>query len=144
MAAIHLSRPAARLLVAVLAVVVIVLAVVMWPQPKAREQAVAASPSADITPVPALPPGAMACQVVYPDVVRPFNKGARGTPMTTCSFVEQVRKAFATSAAAPTGITQFAVVSPSTRKWYKVACFPSGDYTTCTGGQGAVIYLYSR
>jgi len=138
-----MHRWTARLLVAAVAVVVIVLAVVMWPEPTAGEQAMASSPATDITPVPNLPPGAMKCPVVYSDVTRPFNAGARGTPMTTCSFVEQVRKAFATSPAGSPDGAQFSVISPTTRKWYKVACFPSGDYTTCTGGQGAVIYLYN-
>jgi hypothetical protein len=94
--------------------------------------------------VPAyLPAGAMACEPVYGDVRFPFDTGARGTATTSCPFVEQVRRAYAqlTSTSAPTD--QIRAVSPSTGKWYDLACSPMGNYVTCTGGAAAVIYLYN-
>jgi hypothetical protein len=90
-----------------------------------------------------LPPGAVACQKVYNDVHLPFDAGARGTPTTSCPFVEQVRRTYSqlTAASAPTD--QIRAISPSTEKWYALACIPTGSYVTCTGGAAAVIYLYN-
>ena len=42
--------------------------------------------------VPDLPLGAMACKKLYNDIQIPFDAGARGTPTTSCPFVEQVRR----------------------------------------------------
>ncbi len=50
-------------------------------------------PAAEPKQVPGLPPGATQCDRVLPEEVNPFNAGARGTPMTSCPFVEQVRRA---------------------------------------------------
>jgi hypothetical protein len=87
-----------------------------------------------------LPPGATACLVVvYDNLPGPLNAGARGTPMTTCEFVEQVRRAYVMSSAG-----QLTVVSPVTRKPYEMQCTPAGSYVTCTGGQDAIVYLYHR
>jgi hypothetical protein len=95
------------------------------------------------TPLPQvgdpLPPGAAACPVVYDNLPGPLNAGARGTPMTTCEFVEQVRRAYVMSSAG-----QLRVVSPVTRKPYEMQCTPAASYVTCTGGQDAIVYLYHR
>ena len=90
-----------------------------------------------------LPPGAVACKKVYNDVHRPFNAGARGTPTTSCPFVEQVRRTYSqlSSTSAPTD--QIHATSPATEKSYDLACIPTGSYVTCTGGAAAVIYLYN-
>ena len=139
--------PAARLVIGGVAVAVIVLAVVLWPRQKPAPQ-VASSPPTDITPVPTLPPGAMQCRVVYPEVTTPFNAGARGTPMTSCGFVEQVRRAYAEQAKISSRVSQLSVISPSTRMEYNLACFDIdhdvNPFATCTGGQGAIIYLYNK
>jgi hypothetical protein len=144
--AIKISRSTTRFLLAGVAVLVIVLAVVMWPHTKpAAEAPSAAGLVVPISPVPSLPRGADACPVLYRDVTVPFDAGARGTPMTSCGFVEEVRRAYATTPP-PTSpmASQIAVASPSTHKVYKLVCFETGGYATCTGGQGAVIYLYNK
>lgn len=94
--------------------------------------------------VPGLPPGAAACKRVQTDVQKPFNSGARGTPATSCGFVEQVRKEYAIHSTPSSGPSELDVVSPATFRWYRVACFNSGDYVTCTGGAAAVVYLYNK
>jgi hypothetical protein len=95
--------------------------------------------------VPRLPRGATECPLVYPDLTAPFDRGARGTPATSCGFVEQARTAYAKSSPG-TGPRQIRVPSPATYKWYDLVCTPtgSGSYVTCTGGAGAVIYLYNH
>jgi hypothetical protein len=91
-----------------------------------------------------LPPGAAACGVIYPEITAPFNAGARGTPLTSCPFVEQVRRTAHTdrlSTASPS--TQLRVVSPTTRSAYEMQCISAKSYVTCTGGEDAVVYLYN-
>jgi hypothetical protein len=93
--------------------------------------------------VPGLPPGAAACPRVQTDVQVPFNAGARGTPATSCGFVEQVRKEYSAHSTPTSGPSEVSAISPATFKWYKLVCFNSGTYVTCTGGAAAVIYLYN-
>jgi hypothetical protein len=91
-----------------------------------------------------LPPGAAACRPIYTEIKAPFNAGARGTPLTSCAFVEQVRRTAQTahlSASSPP--TQLRVVSPTTRKQYEMQCTSGGRYVTCTGGEDAIVYLYN-
>lgn len=91
-----------------------------------------------------LPPGAAWCRPIYPEIKVPFNAGARGTPLTSCPFVEQVRRtAFADQLSPSSSQTQLRVVSPTTRKWYEMQCTSAGSYVTCTGGEDAVVYLYT-
>ena len=91
-----------------------------------------------------LPPGTAVCRLIYPEIKAPFNVGARGTPLTTCSFVEQVRwTASADRLSLSSPPTQLRVVSPMTRKPYEMQCISAGSYVTCTGGEDAVVYLYS-
>jgi hypothetical protein len=99
--------------------------------------------AANLTQVVGLPPGATNCPRLFDDVVAPFNAGARGTPMTSCPFVEQVRREYAQRTAPLSGPQQMRVTSPSTGKWYDLVCTPTGGYVTCTGGVVAVIYLYN-
>ena len=94
--------------------------------------------------VQGLPPGATACQQVYPDLLVPFNAGARGTPTTSCPFVEQVRREYSKQSARSSGTIPLSVVSPSTEKQYQLACVTAGSYVTCAGGAAAVIYLYNQ
>jgi hypothetical protein len=91
-----------------------------------------------------LPPGAASCHPIYPEITAPFGAGARGTPLTSCAFVEQVRwtaKADHLSTSSPP--TQLRVVSPTSRKQYEMQCISAESYLTCTGGEDAVVYLYS-
>ena len=145
MAAINVSRPAARLLLGGFTVLVIVVAVLMWPQATGdAPSSSAAQPPVTVTSVPGLPAGAAACDTLYAEVTTPFNAGARGTPMTSCGFVEQVRRAYPTRTLTAAGTSQLRVTSPSTQKSYDLVCFEVDRYATCTGGQGAVIYLYNQ
>ena len=143
MAALAVRRSWAR---GVLAVVLLLIAT-LAPLPLGGRPA-AFSPSLfksapAATPLPQapgfLPPGAAKCPVVYTGLPGRFDAGARGTPMTSCPFVEQVRRAYAMS---PT--SQLTVVSPTTRRPYEMQCTPAenDNYVTCTGGQDAIIYLY--
>jgi hypothetical protein len=144
MQAIKISRSASRVTLVGVFALVIVLAIVLWPRPTPGES-VTAQPAVKIDSVPWLPPGNATCDVVYPDLKDSFDAGARGTPMTTCRFVEEVRRTYAsTTPAGDSQTSQLIVVSPATRKPYNIACFRTGDYVTCTGGQGAVIYLYNN
>ena len=90
-----------------------------------------------------LPPGAASCHRIYTEITVPFNAGAR-TPLTSCPFVEQVRRTAHTahlSTSSPP--TQLRVVSPTTRKSYEMQCTSAGSYVTCTGGEDAIVYLYT-
>jgi hypothetical protein len=91
-----------------------------------------------------LPRGAASCRLIYKEITTPFDTGARGTPLTSCAFVEQVRwtaKADHLSLSSPP--TKLLAVSPTTRKQYEMQCISAGSYLTCTGGEDAVVYLYS-
>ena len=91
-----------------------------------------------------LPPGAASCSKIYTELTAPFNAGARGTPITSCDFVEQVRwtaKADHLSLSSPP--TKLLTVSPTTRKQYEMQCISAGTYLTCTGGEDAIVYLYT-
>jgi hypothetical protein len=116
--------------------------------PKSARQTASPSTSSTVEQIPGppkgLPLGAAPCESIDTDIPGPFNAGARGTPATSCPFVEQVRKEYAAQRLPSSGPVQLKVVSPQTSKWYYVACLGSGDYVTCTGGAGAVIYLYHR
>ena len=102
------------------------------------------SPSASggLEQVHGLPPGAVNCESVRTDV-GPFNAGARGTPATTCEFVEQVSMAYSRHVPTP-GPDLLTVLSPATSKSYNLVCVSMGGYATCTGGAAAVIYLYNK
>jgi hypothetical protein len=91
-----------------------------------------------------LPPGAASCHPIYTEITAPFNAGARGTPLTSCAFVEQVRRTAHTEHLSASSLpTQLRVVSPTTRKQYEMQCTSAGSYVTCTGGEDAIVYLYT-
>jgi hypothetical protein len=119
----------------------IVLAVTAHPPAAAVSPANPTAPVADLTQVPGLPPSAT-CPVVYTDITKPFNAGSRGTPMTSCPFVEQVRRAYAIQNPSGTGTQRIRAVSPTTHKLYDMLCTAVDEYATCVGGQGAIVYLY--
>jgi hypothetical protein len=90
-----------------------------------------------------LPTGAASCPKIYTKVTAPFNAGARGTPVTTCNFVEQVRwTAYVDHLSTSSPPTQLWAFSPTTRKQYEMQCISAVTYLTCTGGEDAVVYLY--
>lgn len=92
------------------------------------------------TPV-TLPEGAQAC----PNVSGPaggFAQSAAGTPATSCPFAEQVRLAYGAGAPAGAAPRQVEVVSPVTGQSYSMTCTANGPLVTCSGGDGAVVYLY--
>jgi hypothetical protein len=94
--------------------------------------------------VPGLPAGAAECPLVYTHIRVPFNAAARGTPTTSCAFVEQARQQYSRQSPSSSGTLQMSVISPTTEKWYNLVCTTTGNYVTCTGGAAAVIYLYNR
>jgi hypothetical protein len=119
----------------------IVLAVTTRPPAAAVSPANPTAPVAGLTQVPGLPPSAT-CPVVYTDITKPFNAGSRGTPMTSCPFVEQVRRAYAIQNPSGIGTQPIRAVSPTTHKLYDMLCTAVDGYATCVGGQGAIVYLY--
>lgn len=113
--------------------------------------AVLGNPSSSVTappasgiddPAPGLPPGALKCTSVQTDT-GPFNSGARGTPSTSCEFVQQVSMAYSKHTPVP-GPDLLTVLSPATSKQYHLVCLSMGGYATCAGGAAAVIYLYNK
>lgn len=102
-----------------------------------------ATPPAAIAQIGGLPPGATACPTLFSDPAAPFHAGARGTPMTSCPFVEQTRREYTTAPETGPGPRQLRIASPATGKWYELVCVPSATFVTCSGGVGAVIYLYN-
>jgi hypothetical protein len=137
-----LNRRRARLALVILNAVIIACAIVLWPKEQLEEPLTKLQ--VDLSQVPGLPKGAVACDVIYGEVTTPFALSARGTPMTSCAFAEQVRLAYAGQTGSAERTRQVKAVSPATRKEYRMSCAPSVAYTTCTGGQGALIYLYNR
>ena len=101
-----------------------------------------APPGPPITLVAELPPGATMCPPVYPKLDAPFNRGARGTPQTSCGLVEQTRREYSKPDSA-LGARRLRVASPATFKWYDLTCTPPASFVTCTGGVGVIIYLYT-
>lgn len=101
-----------------------------------------AGPRATRPSEPALPPAAVPCEPQAKETT-PYNAGASGTPMTTCAFVERIRTE-ASRHGPKTGMFPLSVYSPATQKTYQLACFASEKYATCTGGVGAIIYLYNK
>lgn len=137
MAALGIRRPWARAILALLDALLVASAAVLL-----------VKPSTDMTTLLAqvggLPPGAASCHPIYTEIKTPFNAGARGSPLTSCPFVEQVRRTAHTehlSTSSPP--TQLRVVSPTTRKSYEMQCTSAGSYVTCTGGEDAIVYLYT-
>jgi len=137
-----MSGRLARLLIGALLVELIALAFVVMPRQVPVVQVADPAP-APVSQISGLPPGATECSKVYPTIVTPFNAGARGTPMTSCPFVEQVRREYSQRRAPLSAPQQMRVASPATGKWYDLVCAPTQKFVTCSGGVVAVIYLYN-
>jgi hypothetical protein len=112
--------------------------------PHPSSQTTSASTESVPDQVPNLPRGASSCPPIQTDVQGQFDLGARGTPATSCPFVEQVRKAYAGQNSPTSAPRELIVFSPATSKPYKLACLSSTTYVTCTGAAAAVIYLYNK
>jgi hypothetical protein len=112
-------------------------------------QAAQPRPLSVVSPLPVpqvngLPPGSAACTPVYRELQFPFNSGARGTPLVSCAFVEEVRKVYSMHAAALSRTGEMTVVSPATGKWQSMNCIATGKYVTCAGDVAILVYLYNR
>ncbi len=117
----------------------------LWTRPDAAAHGSAPTSMVDahLAQVPGLPAGATECPLVYKDLQGTFDRGAKGTPATSCGFVEQTRMTYDTQPRSA-GPQQLRVISPATYKWYDLMCSPTGSYVTCTGGAAVVIYLYEQ
>lgn len=146
MAAIKITRSSARgVLALVNAAVLVCVTVLLLTSNHKRAMDNASTPATDpIAPVAGLPPGATFCSVTYSEVKTPFSHGARGTPLTSCGFVEEVRRAYAKQASPSSPANRINVSSPVTRKGYELMCVTVGAYVTCTGGEDAIVYLYNQ
>lgn len=138
-----MSGRLARLLIGALFVELIALAFVVMPRPLQGPAVQVADPAPAPSQISGLPAGATQCPAVYPKIVSPFNAGARGTPTTSCPFVEQVRRAYSQRPAPLSAAQQMRVASPATGKWYDLVCAPTQRFVTCSGAVVAVIYLYN-
>ena len=92
---------------------------------KARASARARSGSSGTTPAPAAPRGGTPC-----------GGGVVAGPNTSCSFAFNVRDAYTE---APGLTASVRVYSPVTDRTYTMACRPSGDGITCSGGNNASV-----
>jgi hypothetical protein len=93
------------------------------------------------TPPAALPSRAQVCPSASGSSGG-FAQSATGNSDTSCPFAEQVRLAYAASGSPSPVPRQIAAVSPTTNRSYSMSCAANGRLVTCTGGDGAVVYLY--
>jgi hypothetical protein len=101
----------------------------------------AATTTAPLSPPVALPPGAKVC----PTATGPsgsFTQSAVGSSDTSCPFAEQVRLAYGASGSPSSTPRQIEAVSPTTGRSYTMTCAADARLVTCTGGDGAVVYVY--
>lgn len=71
-----------------------------------------------------------------------FTQTAVGTSSTSCPFAEQVRLAYGANRPPSSGPRQIDARSPVTGETYTMTCTTTGSYVVCTGGDGAVVYVY--
>ncbi len=114
----------------------------IWTLTSAAATTTAPTPTTTATTTPAgLPEGAQVC----PTEAGPaggFTQSAVGTPGTSCPFAEQVRLAYGASGPASSTPRQISAVSPVTGQSYTMTCAANGSLVVCTGGDGAVVYVY--
>ncbi|MGW0246938.1 protein kinase domain-containing protein [Nocardia goodfellowii] len=72
-----------------------------------------------------------------------YGKSATGSEVTSCQFAEAVRKAYAESASATRTPSSVVATSPVTGRTYTMNCVAQGQLVTCSGGENAVVYVYS-
>lgn len=89
------------------------------------------------TPI-VLPAGAVECST-EPSLAPYFTHSARGNDDTSCPFADNVRaEVNIDTSTLPKTVS---VYSPTTKQSYSMAC-SAGPLVTCTGGNGAVVYVY--
>lgn len=93
------------------------------------------------TPPVSLPSGAQVCPTATASSGG-FTQSAVGNSDTSCPFAEQVRLVYGASGSPSSVPRQIAAVSPTTNRSYTMSCAANGRLVTCTGGDGAVVYLY--
>jgi hypothetical protein len=101
----------------------------------------AGTSTAAAPPPAALPSSAQPC----PSATGPsggFAQSATGNSDTSCPFAEQIRAVYGVSGSPSSVPRQIAAVSPTTNRSYTMSCAANGRLVTCTGGDGAVVYLY--
>lgn len=101
----------------------------------------ASSGATTATPPVALPSGAQVCPTTTGSSGG-FTQSAIGNSDTSCPFAEQVRLVYGASGSPSSVPRQIAAVSPTTNRSYTMSCAANGRLVTCTGGEGAVVYLY--
>ncbi|WP_435828908.1 protein kinase domain-containing protein [Nocardia beijingensis] len=92
-----------------------------------------------------LPAGAKACGQGQA-ATGAFTQSATGTPVTSCAFAEEVRRAYAALGQAQNATRDaprtVVATSPVTGRTYTMNCLPEGQLVTCSGGENAVVYVY--
>ena len=86
------------------------------------------------------PAGATPCPTVY-GPAGTLSGSAIGTPVTSCAFAEEVRRAYGPIDASGQ-LRMIAATSPVTGVTYSMACTPAGNTVTCVGGENAVVHLF--
>lgn len=99
------------------------------------------APPSTATPHAALPPNARPCPAVYPPLGG-FTSSAVGDDVTSCPFAEDVRRAYAAGGPPSDQPRQVVAFSPVTGESYTMTCTASPGLVTCTGGNGALVYVY--
>jgi hypothetical protein len=145
MAAFKITRTGTRAALAVLQVAVVVCATVslVIGQSRPAPGRAPAPTTTSIAPY-GLPFGAASCPVIYADIKTSYRLGASGTAVTSCGFVEEVRRAYGIQALTTSTANPVTVASPVTRKAYELMCVNDGAHVTCVGGEDAVVYLYNN
>ncbi|MEO3937330.1 hypothetical protein V3N99_11295 [Dermatophilaceae bacterium Soc4.6] len=101
-----------------------------------------AKPTATSSPTTtAYPPVSLAGSPCGASGTGAWSRTAAGTSQTSCPFALAVQRAFVAGSPRPGQPRTVSATSPVTGKAYPMAC--TGDQpVTCTGGNGAVVYLY--
>jgi hypothetical protein len=96
-----------------------------------------------VAPATNLPAGATECPAVT-GKANGLAKSARGNDVTSCPFAEETRIAYARGGQPSTEQRTVVVYSPVTKQRYDMSCVVTGPgpLVTCTGGNGAVVYLF--
>nr|WP_235916467.1 serine/threonine-protein kinase [Spelaeibacter cavernicola] len=92
-------------------------------------------------PVTALPSEAQPCSSVF-GTTGAYRTSAAGNDVTSCPFSEEVRRAYAASGSPTPQPRSVVATSPVTGLTYTMTCTANGALATCTGGDGAVVYVY--
>lgn len=115
--------------------------------PAAPSKSAPPSTTTSAPPIPVtLPSDAQPCAQQY-DSSTTFANSATGTSVTSCSFAEEVRNAYSQNSldtAAGTESRSVSAMSPVTGVTYTMNCATEGQLVRCSGGENAVVYLYTE